>query len=258
MKNPKTGESEFIKILDEILFETSREVMNISIWNGILSLLKQLIWLLKIDFESRARVSDIWYTATFRVAEKIMGNKLYERLLGEKETSILYHICQKIITMYDLDMMTGTLYKELPKLGIKLCYISLFEKNENDIENDQKQINQSRLIFAYNIKKLKINDSDSLFLSSELLPGKIFKKEKNHNYFIDPLYFGNEMFGFIIFELDTSRGLIYSTLGNRISSSIKGAYMFRDQEKTVKKLSETVNELEKIKDELVNLQKSVK
>ena len=76
------------------------------------------------------------------------------------------------------------------------------------------------------------------------------RKKKSRNLFVDPLYFGNEMFGFIIFELDTSRGLIYSTLANQISSSLKGAYMFMDQKNTVNELSETIVELEKTRDEL--------
>ena len=95
--NPKRLENGFNKILEEILFDASLGEINISIWNGILSLLKQLVWLLKVDFETRSRVSDIWYTATFRVAEKIMGNKIYERMLEEKKTAALFHICQKII-----------------------------------------------------------------------------------------------------------------------------------------------------------------
>ena len=77
--------------------------------------------------------------------------------------------------MFDIEMLTDTLDKELSKLEIKLCYIALFEKTPG---NESEPMNQSRLVFAYNLNKIKVDVNDNLYITSELLSGRFHECHK--------------------------------------------------------------------------------
>lgn len=251
--NAKEGENVFLNTLNDILSESASDEMDISVWHGILASLKAQTQFLMTDYETRDKASDIWYSSTILIGETVKRRTLYQRVMGEKQATILYRISQTLITMFDIDKLMYTIEKELPSLGINSCYISFFDKPQNYSSKDKDPLEWARLIFAYNNGPIEIGDSDRMYISSELLPETLRVKGKRYSLLIESLFFGNEIFGFIIFDSDTAKGLVYSTLSGQISSSIKGALIFKDQKKTEKKLSDTLDELKQINDNLYNL-----
>lgn len=251
--NSESGEKVFLKTLNDVLSETSNGYMDVSVWHGILASLKHQIQFFTADYETLNRISEIWYSATILIGETVKRRTLFKRILGEKQATILYNISQTLITMFDIDKLMATIERQLPALGIKSCYISFFDRQQNYFPDYDREPEWARLIFAYNNKMEKIDDSDRLFLSTELLPEILRVKEKRYGFVIEPLFFCDEIFGFIIFDTDTTKGLVYSTLSGQISSSIKGALIFKDQKNAEKKLSDTLEELKHINNNLYNL-----
>ncbi len=251
---PSNDCSVFLNSLRDILNEAVNLKMDLSLWYGILSVIKQNIQTLIMDYETSGKIATLWNSATILTGESVKRSATYQKLLGEKQATILYHISQTLITIFDINKLLETIEKGLPNLEIDTCLISFYDNSERHSSNTGEISEWSRIMFAYNSSKhVIINDTDRIFLSTELFPDAIFSEEKKYSLVVESLSFGDEKFGFIIFDSDPAKGMIYSTLSGQISSAIKGALIFKDQKQTEKKLIDTLEELKQINEYLYNL-----
>jgi HD-GYP domain-containing protein (c-di-GMP phosphodiesterase class II) len=85
------------------------------------------------------------------------------------------------------------------------------------------------ILASYNNQYVSIKDKKIIFPTLELVPKKYLPTYKRHTMVLMPLFFREEHFGFIIFELGPRVETIYETLRGYISSSLKGAFLFKQQ-----------------------------
>jgi putative nucleotidyltransferase with HDIG domain len=158
-----------------------------------------------------------------------------------------------LITSFELNKLFSELANYLPQLGINRCYISFYTAPVKRVSKYIWDIPQkSQLVFAfYDNHFFPMKDKKIIFPTLELVPKNYFPISKRQTMIILPLVFEDEHFGFLIFELSSQITNIYESLLVIISSSIKGALLFKRQnegEELLRRQSEDLSQnLEKMR-----------
>jgi C4-dicarboxylate-specific signal transduction histidine kinase len=140
------------------------------------------------------------------------------------------------------------LAEELPNLNLKSCYLSLYE--------EKKSFEWSRLILAFHKgKRFEIESQGIRFKTKNLIPDEFFPENFKFNYILEPLYFHDEQFGFVLLEIDPKLGSIYERLRGSISSAIKGATLVNEMEERTVLLDKAYKELKESQQKLLVIEK---
>ncbi|NLD49334.1 MAG: substrate-binding domain-containing protein [Clostridiaceae bacterium] len=159
-----------------------------------------------------------------------------------------YRIHENLQT-YSLKELFDSLTESLPHCNIKSCFISKYygnsiifnENNQNSICNSSFELpDKSELIYAfYNNMRVEIDDSIKYFQTKDLVPGCFIPEDRRFIYLAVPLFFIDEHFGFVVFEVTTEDVITFEPLRGQISNTLKGALMLLEREKMEKSLLES-------------------
>jgi len=146
------------------------------------------------------------------------------------------------------------LLQELPlilsKLNIKTCLISLFNPSEghehdNSIHiehtslkttpNDVSLPQLSSCIFCYQLAAIQ-QGLTSFYDSNLLIPPEMSFEDRHYTFILEPLFFNEELFGIILFELGLIDSNVYETIRRHLSNAIKLHTMFDYLKNTQKHL----------------------
>ena len=194
-----------------------------SIWQKVISVLRNhsLAYLSTFDELSRAEI--IWEQARVLIgatAERAQGQA---KLQVIENTLLLSEIGQSLLSSFEIDQLKTLIAQALFQLGIRSCYISLYE-------NKGKTRKTAQLLLAYeNGKVIEPLPEEQTFPASEIIPGGFLIEDRNRTMVIDPLYYQNEHLGFAVFEIGPLDGMIYETLRRQISSVLKGAILIQER-----------------------------
>ncbi|MBN2440408.1 MAG: substrate-binding domain-containing protein [Spirochaetales bacterium] len=176
-------------------------------------------------------VDALWKQSLIFIGEVAERIQAYYRANAEEQSVILHKINQALITNFNMKRLKKVLVKDLPELGIKSCYLSLYE--------NRKRRNNARLVFAYDEKDNFDFTSENLkFQANELVPGCIKREQGSFAFIVMPLYFKTEQLGFVLFEIGPISGTVYETLASQLSSALKGAKLVSKRKRLEKEITE--------------------
>jgi signal transduction histidine kinase len=134
--------------------------------------------------------------------------------------------------------------QELPQLGIKSCYISLYDGEEIPAE-------WSRLILAYDEEgRVELETGGRRFPSHQLVPRGLLPCDRRYAMVLEPLYFRDDVqLGFALFELRQGGRVVYEMLGQQISTALRGALLFQERKRAEEALKEYSERLEEMVEE---------
>ena len=92
------------------------------------------------------------------------------------------------MTAFDVEGLTEVVARQLPRLGIESCYISLYEQ----ALDEQKDVptEWSRLILAFNENgRMELEPGGRRFRSRQLIPEGILPEKKRYAILLEPLHF---------------------------------------------------------------------
>lgn len=146
-------------------------------------------------------------------------DRIYWELQSERQTpEILHEVGQVLITAFDMEHLKSVIHRELRGLGIKRCYLAMYTGQGASTE-------WAKLTLAYDESgRLNVEADLPPFLSRALAPPGWLPTER-YTLILEALYFGEEQFGFALFEVGPSEGIIYEVLSVQISSALKGALL---------------------------------
>jgi DNA-binding LacI/PurR family transcriptional regulator/signal transduction histidine kinase len=158
-------------------------------------------------------------TALSVSAQDAAPDRIYWELQSERQTpEILHEVGQVLITAFDMEHLKSVIHRELRGLGIKRCHLAMYTGQGAPTE-------WARLILAYDESgRLNVEADLPPFLSRALAPPGWLPAER-YTLILEALYFGEEQFGFALFEAGPSEGIIYEVLSVQISSALKGALL---------------------------------
>jgi signal transduction histidine kinase len=175
------------------------------------------------------------------IGEAAQRAEAYQRLQAEQQAETLRDISQTLVTTFNVGQLMDVVAQELPRLGVKSCYISLYDGEEIPAE-------WSRLILAYDEEgRVELETGGRRFPSRQLVPSGLLPRERRYAMVLEPLYFRDDVqFGFGLFELRQGGRVFYEMLGQQISTALRGALLFQERrraEEALKKYSERLEEM---------------
>jgi signal transduction histidine kinase/DNA-binding LacI/PurR family transcriptional regulator len=146
---------------------------------------------------------------------------------------------------FEQSEMIRILVASLPKLGFESCYFVLYEDPQPYI-HPMPLPKYSRLIMGYNRDgRIDIAPEGIRFSSYQILPQELLPADRRYNFVVTPMYFGQNQFGYIIFEMDSIAQPFYKVICNQLKSSLWGMYMFQKQKMIETSLARSNAELER-------------
>ena len=119
------------------------------------------------------------------------------------------------------------------------CYIKTFcKKNENDtflFKETFEVPKKSILLYAFKDgERLEIKEDEKVFDTKRLVPESFIPKDRRFYYLINPLYFEEDNFGFLCFELVNDDIIHFESLWAQISNILNGALILMEKDKIKK------------------------
>ena len=183
---------------------------------------RELLVCLRKETDRRLFAEDLFQTVRVvigRTAERSLGAS---RLRLEQWARRLSIVGARLIGTFDINDLRTAIHENFPVLGIANCFIITYEPGEIPSRF-------SRLIVAYESNTTQQPGNPIQFATDSLLPGEVLEQlSKLHNFVIAPLFFKDEVFGYLVVELDISQSFAYEAVRDLISAALKGAKLVQD------------------------------
>ncbi|MFZ5989507.1 MAG: substrate-binding domain-containing protein [Bacillota bacterium] len=156
------------------------------------------------------------------------------------------HRIHENVQTYSLDQLYDRITEALRLCNIRSCFISKYK--DGTVLYDDKFVfdetfdipEKSELIYAYyNGQRMTIQDDIKNFNTKDLVPDIYIPNDRRFTYLVSPLFFNNEHFGFVCFEVVNDDVINFEPLRGQMSNTLKGALMLLEREKMEKSLLES-------------------
>jgi signal transduction histidine kinase/DNA-binding LacI/PurR family transcriptional regulator len=244
LNNRETPDN-LLQIVGKVLQEALKQGLGTASLYRAISVLRRYVQpYFKGETLSRAVV--FWQWIWSLIGEKEKQEQERRRIWARQQVEALRHVSQTLVAPFEMKELMNVIVRELPRLGIKQFYISLYEQGPESAGLKQEAPTEwSRLILAYNERgRIELKEGGMRFPTLKLVPDGFLSQEIPHTLLVDSLYFRNEQFGFIVFEVGPLDGIIYSTMCMQISAALKCAFLFKDLKKTEEELTRSNSDLE--------------
>lgn len=217
--------SRFRSALDGMLQQGVLDGDETAAWQGAISVLRREL-LPVLNDRQQLRAEGLLGQARVVIGEAIQRAQIGRQLHVERQNNLLRDIGQALITTFDVDRLADVLAERLPDLGIKSCYLALYE-------NPAESTEFARLKLAYTDGCRADwgpdgrRSSDRRFPAHQLIPADLLPTRR-YALLVEPLYFQTEPLGFVVFEIGPRDGAVYEVLRGHISTALKGALLFQE------------------------------
>jgi DNA-binding LacI/PurR family transcriptional regulator len=136
-----------------------------------------------------------------------------------------------------LDSLLFSLETDLPRMGIPVCYLCLFE-------NPHMPLEYSRLVFVLNhTGRVPLPSGGILFPTQELIPEN-FISDNLTPLILEPLYYGTTHIGYTVFEFAAQEKSFYELFPAQLSAALWSAIVLKKYDETDTALKELSEQLQ--------------
>lgn len=235
----ETTKNTFLLILDRTLRQSSIEGVGDTVWEHFISITrKNVIPNYYGRTETLIKAENMLHQS--RILIKDMANQIQSniRFQAAESAKTLQYVIDTLIGSFDLPTLLKNLAGELPKIGIKICYLSLHA-------SEDKKFKEARLLLGFNEKgRISLDDKGYFYRADQLFPRDLLDHEIRYNFIVETLVFKTEQLGFIIFEFNPHAGISSLALSELIRSALKASMMVQEILEKDKELS-TLDRLKK-------------
>lgn len=235
--------SRFLPALDGMLRRMIVAGGDVVAWQNALSVLRRHL-LPYFDREVLVRADDL-----FQQARVIIGGatqRAYARQIfqAEEKTLTLRDVEATLDIMFDVGELMDALAKELPRLDIPSCYLSLYE-NPVPYRYPAPAPEWSRLILAYDESGgVDLPSDGRRFPTRQLVPEGILPRDRQYSLVVEPLYLRENQLGFVLFEVGPREASVYPALRQGVGSALYGALLLQERERAGEALEKAYAEVE--------------
>ncbi len=210
-----------IERMDQVLSRTIEAGGDVVAWQMTLSeLRRKLLPAVRGDAKRWMRMEDVWQRLRVLVADAVDREQRALRTEAERSASILTDTSESLITSFDLESLPRSLADRLPALGIRSCFVALYDGFGTPPE-------KSRLIVAYDRSRLLELPSGGVQFDTMALAPPGMLAARRHAMVVEPLFFENTQLGFALLELGPRRRVVYELLRELVSAALHGAELMR-------------------------------
>ncbi|MBN1780574.1 substrate-binding domain-containing protein [bacterium] len=218
--------SEFVRALNSHLQSSIFRAETRLDWQSKITIIQKYLNVLISDRSLLIRISEMMDQARSLISHTAERLSRQEKARLLKEFHLIREASESLMMSFDFDTMTEILEENLAHLGVKGCYLALYEEPViGEAGHIPSPAPVARLKFALNGQiRYRSRGKGFRFRSSELVPGKFRDTGHPAALIVEPLYTRYEHFGFIVFEPSpVISGLTLEALRAQISNALKGA-----------------------------------
>jgi DNA-binding LacI/PurR family transcriptional regulator/serine phosphatase RsbU (regulator of sigma subunit) len=222
----------FVSTLDSAVQIASEGGGNVDAWQAVVTTLRRYTLAASVkNPEIVRRAEELCHEARVLVGGAAERAQARKRLEVEHWSRLLRKTGEALYTSLDVAGVMHAVQEQIPRLGIRSAYLSLFENGQEN----------SRFSLAYDSSGRGVEKRrGEIFPSNLLVPDGVFDDNERQTFIVEPLFFEHDQLGFMLLEMGTSHGVVYETLRDQISSSLKGALLVQQlvEETTRRELAE--------------------
>ncbi|MBN2444393.1 MAG: substrate-binding domain-containing protein [Spirochaetales bacterium] len=232
----KDKKGKFLKTLNGIIYRTMDLNINVSIWHKVLSEFRCQSLPCISDRKLLAQAEDIWHQARIMISDIAQRIVTLRRFSLKVEELSMRTLSMQLNTKIGIEELLNVVAQRLPKIGIKSAFISLY----NDVKIPGET---SKLIIGFT-EEGRINlDKDGLvFPSKDLVPEGMLPRNKRFIYMVESFFYAQHQLGFGLFEMGPKSGVVYESIRENISSSLRGSLLLKQVQDQAHCLEEQVIE----------------
>lgn len=207
----------FLSTWNKMIFWAIADGFNLTLLHKMVSRLRKNAICCQNTGNSGVFLEDVFHQVRIMIEEA--NHKILARqdIGSEIQLAKLNAVSGKLADANSLDDLLNIICKVLKDLGIKSCFLSLYE-------NPQKPLGYARLILAYDENRsVELNKKEIYFSSQDLIPKELYPYARRHSMVIQALYQRNEQLGFILMDLqDAIQNVVtYDEICLKISSTLR-------------------------------------
>lgn len=202
----------FVNAWVEILNMGLRIYKDTSVWQMVITLFQRHLAPYFSSRGSLIALEDILHKARIVIDSKALELELNEHRTTIEIKKILSSLSEKLLFTLDENKSMTTLAHTLSGLGIRSCYLVLFEG-----EKEQT----SRLVLACNEHGRNGQSEGNVFPSEVFLPKSILPQDRRFSMLVGALSFTRPQLGYVVFEIGPREGKIYLELRRIISNTMQ-------------------------------------
>lgn len=186
------------------------------------SLRHEILACLRKEPERRETAEDLFQDIRLviaRTTERLLGGT---RLRIEQWARLLSAVGARLIGTFDLAELRAAVESNFPLLGIASCFIVEYEPG-----NCPSKF--SHLVLAYDRSAVSTLPCPVRFPTEEVLPlDSAGEWRERRNFVIAPLFFKEQILGYLVLEFDPAQVFAYEAIRDLISAALKGAMLVKD------------------------------
>jgi DNA-binding LacI/PurR family transcriptional regulator/GAF domain-containing protein len=205
---------------------------DVDAWQEVISALRRHVLPYLGDSDARSRAEDLWQQSRVIIGETAQLIQARRRLQEAQRDGIVREIGQSLIATLHLEELTDLIVRQLPRIGVSSCYISLYEGKEMPPE-------QSRLILAYSGReRIELEAGGVCYPSRRLVPEGLLPRQRRHTLVAESLHFGENQLGFVLLEAEPEERSLYDALRGQLSSALQEVLLVEEVENRRRELQE--------------------
>jgi hypothetical protein len=166
-----------------------------------------------------------------RTTERLLGGS---RIQIEQWSRQLSVVGARLISTFDLVELRAAVETNFPWLGIASCYIVMYEAGACPSKF-------SELVLAYDRHDEQTVSLPMRFATEDTLPVEAVGHRELRNFVVEPLFFKQEIFGYVAIEFDAAQVFAYEAIRDLVSAALKGAMLVKDVRKQQVELDSAVS-----------------
>jgi signal transduction histidine kinase/AraC-like DNA-binding protein len=224
----------FVRDLEELLSEAATAGMNILACHNAISALRQGL-LPYLTGSMLTLAEDLWHQARVVIGQAASRTEAKQVWSLLHSAQALYDLESGLHIAFDMETLLDVLVDHLPRLGITRCYLALYDE-------PHRPDGLAQLVLAYDGENRLPLLTQGAIVSSRQIMSEMLPPGRNHSLALQALYFGQEVFGFLVMEIEPAAGRLlgstYETLRSQISSALKGLRLHEEVEKARRQAEE--------------------
>ena len=210
-----------LSTLNQIFNQVNTHLTSLKLWQRILGILyNYAIAQVQTDPE-KALTESLIRQGVLLIQQLEKRHDGHQHLLVSRRVQAIEKVSQQLLTTYNLTKLKEIIRQEFPKLGIKRCYVALYNK----ISDSSSELPAWSQLWAAFSEDSLISDEikpnmGALFRTHTLLPERFSTHSRRTSLVIYPLMFVERQLGYVILETEKSAWPIGETLSMYLSTAL--------------------------------------
>lgn len=167
------------------------------------------------DAASIRQVESLLHDARVLTSQAVERRQATRRIKTERWARVLGDVAAELIANFDLQKLAGAVSEQLPRLGIKSCYICCPSAEQHD---------HSELVMGFGRWGNLTTESEPIVFSSlDLVPPALLPPHEQSILVVLPLATEKENLGFVVFEYGEVETYVFEVLRELLTAALRGA-----------------------------------